>query len=232
MEGRTNEDISYIQIRSQEVFYPPINIGSLSSKIEVFEIINCNLKYIKQSDFVDMKNLKELDFTSNLIEEIPPTTFDDLTQLLALQLDYNQIAKLPEGIFRYLDNVKTISLSSNKLEAVSASLFSTNIKLEVIQLDSNNLIYIESNTFSHLSNLRGVSMHFNPCFGEMHDKKLPEEIEELDALLSERCSNTCDDFAFMLSDHKKDFMECVEEFEKVLESNIKIKNEQKVCLLL
>lgn len=234
LEGRLNEDIVVVQTGYDlsMILFPPIGFGIYFPNMESFKMTACNLEYIKPNDFKDMTKLKEIHFTLNSIKEIPPATFDDLTQLENLQLDSNQLARLPDRIFHNLVNLETINLYNNKLETLSASLFATNLKLKTIRLDINNLISIELNTFAHLSNIRHLYADFNPCFTILPLKKLPDEIAELDAILAKECNKTCEDYALMLSVHKSAYMECEEEFDKVVKQNVQIRNEQKACLLL
>lgn len=232
LDGRTHDDVKNVYIFKQLVLFPPVAIGKFFAKIESYQINNCNLKQIKRSDFAGMENLKEIDFMGNKIEEIPDGTFDDLVELELIQLSENLIAKLPDGIFENLANLEELRLRDNKVEELSASLFTKNFKLRFISLDSNNLIYVEPKTFAHLSKLEVLAIHSNPCNMNIDEKKLPDELAELDAFLSENCNQNCEDIPEKLSLEKKNFMSCEMEYERIVQENIEMKNHEKACLLL
>ncbi|CAK6434146.1 unnamed protein product [Pipistrellus nathusii] len=124
------------------------------------------IKKLTAKDFAEIPNLRRLDFTGNLIEDIEDTTFSKLSLLEELTLAENQLLKLPvlppkltlfnakynkiksKGIkantFKKLSNLSFLYLDHNALESVPLNLPES---LRVIHLQFNNITSITDDTF-------------------------------------------------------------------------------------
>uniref|UniRef100_A0A8C2R2F1 Mimecan n=1 Tax=Capra hircus TaxID=9925 RepID=A0A8C2R2F1_CAPHI len=125
------------------------------------------IKKLTAKDFADIPNLRRLDFTGNLIEDIEDGTFSKLSLLEELTLAENQLLKLPvlppkltlfnakynkkiksRGIkanaFKKLNNLSFLYLDHNSLESVPLNLPES---LRVIHLQFNNITSITDDTF-------------------------------------------------------------------------------------
>ncbi|KAL0606732.1 Mimecan [Plecturocebus cupreus] len=124
------------------------------------------IKKLTAKDFADIPNLRRLDFTGNLIEDIEDGTFSKLSLLEELSLAENQLLKLPvlppkltlfnakynkiksRGIkanaFKKLNNLTFLYLDHNALESVPLNLPES---LRVIHLQFNNIASITDDTF-------------------------------------------------------------------------------------
>ncbi|XP_037652890.1 mimecan isoform X2 [Choloepus didactylus] len=124
------------------------------------------IKKLTTKDFADIPNLRRLDFTGNLIQEIEDGTFSKLSLLEELTLAENQLLKLPvlppkltlfnakynkiksRGIkantFKKLNKLSFLYLDHNALESVPPNLPES---LRVIHLQFNNITSITDDTF-------------------------------------------------------------------------------------
>ncbi|XP_069889377.1 mimecan isoform X1 [Dipodomys merriami] len=133
------------------------------------------IKKLTAKDFADMPNLRRLDFTGNLIEEIEDDTFSKLSLLEELSLAENQLLRLPvlpsklilfnakhnkiksKGIkantFKKLSNLAILYLDHNELEAVPPNLPES---LRIIHLQFNNITSITDDTFCKANDTRYI----------------------------------------------------------------------------
>lgn len=133
------------------------------------------IKKLTAKDFADMPNLRRLDFTGNLIEDIEDGTFSKLSLLEELSLAENQLLKLPvlppkltlfnaknnkiksRGIkantFKKLNNLSFLYLDHNALESVPPNLPES---LRVIHLQFNNITSITDDTFCKANDTRYI----------------------------------------------------------------------------
>lgn len=133
------------------------------------------IKKLTAKDFADMPNLRRLDFTGNLIEDIEDGTFSKLALLEELSLAENQLLKLPvlppkltlfnakynkiksRGIkantFKKLNNLSFLYLDHNALESVPPNLPES---LRVIHLQFNNITSITDDTFCKANDTRYI----------------------------------------------------------------------------
>lgn len=133
------------------------------------------IKKLTAKDFADIPNLRRLDFTGNLIEDIEDGTFSKLSLLEELSLAENQLLKLPvlppkltlfnakhnkiksRGIkanaFKKLSNLSFLYLDHNALESVPLHLPES---LRVIHLQFNNITSITDDTFCKANDTRYI----------------------------------------------------------------------------
>ncbi|XP_008155091.1 mimecan [Eptesicus fuscus] len=136
------------------------------------------IKKLTAKDFAEIPNLRRLDFTGNLIEDIEDTTFSKLSLLEELTLAENQLLKLPvlppkltlfnakynkiksRGIkantFKKLSNLSFLYLDHNALESVPLHLPES---LRVIHLQFNNITSITDDTFCKANDTRYIRNH-------------------------------------------------------------------------
>lgn len=133
------------------------------------------IKKLTAKDFADIPNLRRIDFTGNLIEDIEDNTFSQLSLLEELTLAENQLLKLPtlppkltlfnakhnkiksKGIkvntFKKLNNLSFLYLDHNALESVPLNLPES---LRIIHLQFNNITSITDDTFCKANDTRYI----------------------------------------------------------------------------
>lgn len=133
------------------------------------------IKKLTAKDFADMPNLRRLDFTGNLIEDIEDGTFSKLSLLEELTLAENQLLRLPvlppkltllnakynkiksKGIkantFKKLNKLSFLYLDHNDLESVPPNLPES---LRVIHLQFNSISSITDDTFCKANDTRYI----------------------------------------------------------------------------
>ncbi|XP_074055407.1 mimecan [Macrotis lagotis] len=133
------------------------------------------IKKITAKDFADIPNLRRLDFTGNLIEDIEDGAFSRLSLLEELTLAENRLLKLPalpskltlfnarhnklksKGIkantFKKLNNLSFLYLDHNELESVPPHLPES---LRILHLQFNNIADITDDTFCKSNDTRYI----------------------------------------------------------------------------
>ncbi|XP_043835422.1 mimecan [Dromiciops gliroides] len=133
------------------------------------------IKKIMAKDFADIPNLRRLDFTGNLIEDIEDGAFSRLSLLEELTLAENRLLKLPalpakltlfnarhnklksKGIkantFKKLNNLSFLYLDHNELESVPPHLPES---LRILHLQFNNIADITDDTFCKSNDTRYI----------------------------------------------------------------------------
>ncbi|KAF7634264.1 hypothetical protein Mgra_00006342, partial [Meloidogyne graminicola] len=106
---------------------------------------NNRIEFIKFENFNGLKQLRKLDISHNLIENIPSNVFSSLKKLNSLLLSNNRIRCLSEGAFDGLEQLRVLSLQSNLISYLPESAFSkfvieTQQTLSHISLGDNPLL--------------------------------------------------------------------------------------------
>lgn len=73
------------------------------------------ISYLEFENFLNMTNLKKLDLSSNILQEIDETSFGEIRTLEKLKLKDNQIQHIFQGSFDGLHSLKLLDISMNPL---------------------------------------------------------------------------------------------------------------------
>lgn len=110
------------------------------------------------------KNLVKLDLTYNKLETIYSNTFRKLQHLEALLLDHNQLSRIDDGAFQDLGDLVTLEMNGNAIywtmEDMSGA-FSGLSKLVKLGLKMNHIKSITKQAFTGLKRLRQLYLEDN-----------------------------------------------------------------------
>jgi len=166
----------------------------LRSDVEVIDLSYNRLRDITRKELSRYTNLKLLYLSDNLLTNLENSTFEDMDDLISLDLSLNGISKLPEVIF-HLPSLKRLYLSHNQnmniievvdetkpitspLEAIDISFnklevlpdFGVMPHLMLYNISGNNLMNMEMKDISGLCNLQQLANdNFTTFFGNPCD---------------------------------------------------------------
>lgn len=126
--------------------------------------------------FDDVTNLMVLEFRAKNVH-LPPKIFEKLPELTFLELGFNNLTQLSDGIFQNQKKLKNLNLWSNNLRNLSKGAFygvTSNVELD---LTNNNIETLQSDVFQHLLNLTLLSLNAN------HIVSLPEGLFDNNKML-------------------------------------------------
>jgi Leucine-rich repeat (LRR) protein len=106
-------------------------------------------------------NLRRLALNDNLLESLPPGTFDRLDQLVELDLSGNQLETLSSNAFRGLIHLEGLYLANNRLKRLSPGVFEGVSQLQRLYLTHNRLKTLSPQIFHGLDNLRWLCLAHN-----------------------------------------------------------------------
>lgn len=122
-------DVKGIWIHDRHVGYIPANLGSLF-QLTAFASQNTHLIEIKAMDFSGMSNLHCLNVIDNLLKTVPIDAFSKFKQLRILNLNYNKMEELKNGLFDFNFNLEKIDLQRNSIKIIGSQIFNGLQKLE------------------------------------------------------------------------------------------------------
>ena len=110
--------------------------------------------------FNKLQNLQVLNIGENQVEEIGSDTFEEMTNLLTINMNQNKIRMLKPGIFanQYLTKV---NMSGNKLEEIETGSFSELNILEDVDLSNNMITTIKNGAFDRIPHLKRLHLQGN-----------------------------------------------------------------------
>ncbi|XP_060604850.1 G-protein coupled receptor GRL101-like [Ruditapes philippinarum] len=112
-------------------------------------ISSCNIHYIDERAFFDLKNLLSLDLSNNRIARLPDMVFSKLRYLSYLNLDRNiELTMISSTAFKGLTSVRSLKITGTNLKKISSLTFS-DLHLDSIDISYNRIEEIEDFAFNN-----------------------------------------------------------------------------------
>ncbi|GKV47430.1 hypothetical protein SLEP1_g54334 [Rubroshorea leprosula] len=147
-------------------------ISRLSS-LQQLDMSGTNLSHVSSNLF------QYLDLSWNFFQGPIPIFFHNMTSLISLYLDYNQLNGSILDSIGQLSKLELIDLSNSQLNGSIPNNIEQLSKLEWIDLSRNQLSGSIPNSIRQLSKLRGIDLSFNQLIGS-----IPDSIGQLSKLRS------------------------------------------------
>jgi Leucine-rich repeat (LRR) protein len=112
----------------------------------------------------NLKNLEVFNGSSNLITEIKSNTFENCTNLKTIDLSFNKIETIADGLFEMLENLTNLNLKSNCIIEIDQHTFDGCQKLKYLNLEENRLEYLAEEAFQELADLEKLYLGSNQLF--------------------------------------------------------------------
>ncbi|XP_072181904.1 uncharacterized protein [Diadema setosum] len=131
--------------------------ASFPSYTTTLTLTNIALMNLPPDSFQGLSDLVSLDLTSCQISGISPGAFNGLENLRILTLQVNHLSTLSPDMFTGLVSLRELNLARNLLQSLPNGAFENTPNLQVLDLSNNPLFQIDNETFSGLPSL--VSLH-------------------------------------------------------------------------
>ncbi|CAF1087367.1 unnamed protein product, partial [Brachionus calyciflorus] len=136
---------------------------------ELKKILTCSINATESDGIIyfkkqDLFSVTQLDLSEKSIESITiknGSPFNQLLELLELDLSSNYIAKLENNSFNNLNKLEKLSLDTNQIEIVEPKAFDDLTNLTILDLADNQIYSFDSNCFNNLKNLRELTLSEN-----------------------------------------------------------------------
>jgi hypothetical protein len=206
--GRTNADVSVVQIRNsntpfviQQIFtsFPNLieldiqnsNLQELTLsptvQLEYLTLYRNNVSRIANRTFVGQSRLEFIEAMDNRIVEIEENAFEGLENLFGLMLIGNRISQLPPTVFHPLTNILYLDLEQNRIERIDEGIFAENTLLESLFLEFNQINAVSPTFTRSLStDLQYLNLQGNRCIDRPFALR-----ESIDMIILNNALNTC-----------------------------------------
>ncbi|CAC5370001.1 unnamed protein product [Mytilus coruscus] len=127
-----------------------------------FKLFNCSIANIMPYSFEQLMNLLHLDLSNNKLKVLQSYTFYGLTKLVTLNLKDNLMLRLIKpNAFMSLPNVKDLELSGTRIIKLLNGTFNGLENLEKFNITGNGLTTVEKNGFDGLASLLSIDLRQN-----------------------------------------------------------------------
>ena len=143
-------------VQTQAIFQIP-SINSITTIVAA----NCGIQQISINNCQNLSNLVSLDLSFNQLKSITSASFNCLNNLTSLRLNNNNISSIDSDSFKNLINLRFLYLSNNQISVIPQYLFYTHlINLRTVDLSFNNLSEMEMWP-TYLSQIIYINLKYN-----------------------------------------------------------------------
>lgn len=128
-----------------------------SPSIEELDISNCNMQELLPTAFSQMKNIIYINLAGNKLVTLPQGLFDRTDTIEELDLSYNMITSLPKNIF----NKTSLGILHLKYNEIVSSLEFVTKDVQKLDVSYNKITNIDNKMFKGMENLANLVLKGN-----------------------------------------------------------------------
>lgn len=113
-------------------------LRSLPESIEALKFTGNSMITLKRDDLQCCKHLRKFECESCGLQVIEPSTFDDVKDISTINLPSNELAALPNRLFKHNRKILTLDLSANRIECFNSTQLQLK-RLTTLKLGYNKL---------------------------------------------------------------------------------------------
>ncbi|CAH1141607.1 unnamed protein product [Phyllotreta striolata] len=139
-----------------------VRADNVNDEKEITDVLIENevVPVLKTGSFQNLTLLKSILIQGSNLRILEPSPFVNLPSLRIINLNFNRITEVPEGVFANL-TVAKISLRGNGIRTLSPYAFYNLTNLEHLDLNSNSIKIIPEDLFYLTQNLRSLDFGYN-----------------------------------------------------------------------
>ena len=141
----------------------PSDLFQEAKYLQDLKLHNNTLSVLAPGLFHGLEHLLVLNLSRNEMgnEWITPQTFRDLLRLVALDLSYNRLATLDNGVLNPLTSLQILDLSHNRIHHLRGNSFLSQVNLHSLKINHNTIDNIHSEAMAGLSVLSTLQLGHN-----------------------------------------------------------------------
>ncbi|XP_054710330.1 uncharacterized protein LOC129220026 [Uloborus diversus] len=145
----------------------PANLFCGLQNLKVLNLTNCELDDARNIGLGSSETLKclpelmILDLSYNILKSIPDGIFSSLVSLKILYLNNNQLSELYPYAFSGLSRLQSLDLSNNRISHLPEQIFQQSSDILELYLQNNSLSSLTPRVFEGLRQLVGLNLSYN-----------------------------------------------------------------------
>lgn len=158
------QDLHRLDLSYNRLEFLPENSGIAALKnLQQLNLSSNHISEIAELALSALRHLHELDLSGNRLRTLPGRMFRDSDELKELRLASNGLVELPSGIFIGLSKLLVLDVSDNQLtsDTLLADTFADLIRVVVLNLSGNRLRRVHASSFQNQYSLQVLSLDNN-----------------------------------------------------------------------
>ena len=185
MDSNSNYDVRSFKLTFDRISTSlPNKIGHTFPNLQVLLVEYSRLKFIFKSNFENMSQLLVLSLQANEITDFSYDALWDLKNLRKIDLSRNNLIFLDQKLFQNMLNLETFHAHFNSLYYLDGRLFDNNLNLKTLTFDFNKITVVGID-FEQLKLLTKVNLRDNVCI----NLEFPvDSLEKLSEQIRKNCN--------------------------------------------
>ncbi|KAF7660383.1 hypothetical protein LDENG_00282780 [Lucifuga dentata] len=139
----------------------PKPTARLPEEVLVFSLGGNFISNISAFDFTRYSNLVRLNLQYNQVQTVHPKAFEKLSKLEELYLGHNLLSAIPAGTLQPLKKLNILYGNNNDIKKITADLFANLDSLVKLRLDGNAIEVLPDSVFKSLTSLHYLHLEHN-----------------------------------------------------------------------
>ncbi|XP_049891331.1 TLR4 interactor with leucine rich repeats [Epinephelus moara] len=139
----------------------PKPAARVSEEVLIFSLGGNFISNISAFDFTRYSNLVRLNLQYNQIQNIHPKAFEKLSRLEELYLGHNLLSNIPAGTLQSLKKLTILCGNNNDIKKITPELFANLDTLVKLRLDGNSIESLQDSVFKSLTGLHYLHLESN-----------------------------------------------------------------------
>lgn len=133
----------------------------VSEAVRIFSLGGNFIGNISAFDFTRFSNLLRLNLQYNQIQTIQPKALEKLSKLEELYLGHNLLSNIPAGTLQPLKKLTILYGNNNDIKKITPELFANLDNLVKLRLDGNSIEVLQDSVFKSLTGLHYLHLEYN-----------------------------------------------------------------------
>lgn len=139
----------------------PKPAAQVTEEVLIFSLGGNFIGNISAFDFVRYSNLVRLNLQYNQLQNIQPKAFEKLSKLEELYLGHNLLSIIPTGTLQPLKKLTILYGNNNDIKKITPELFANLDNLVKLRLDGNSIEVLQDSVFKSLTSLHYLHLESN-----------------------------------------------------------------------
>lgn len=139
----------------------PTRAARVPEEVLIFSLGGNFIANISAVDFARYSDLVRLNLQYNQIQSIHPKAFERLSKLEELYLGHNLLSSVPAGTLQPLKRLTILYGNNNDIKEITPGLFANLDNLAKLRLDGNSLEVLQDSVFKSLTSLHYLHLESN-----------------------------------------------------------------------
>nr|XP_020469815.1 TLR4 interactor with leucine rich repeats [Monopterus albus]XP_020469816.1 TLR4 interactor with leucine rich repeats [Monopterus albus] len=139
----------------------PKPAARVPEEVQIFSLGGNFISNISAFDFTRYSDLVRLNLQYNQIQAIHPKAFEKLSKLEELYLGHNLLSNILTGTLQPLNKLTVLYGNNNDIKKITPELFANLDNLVKLRLDGNSIKVLQNSVFKSLTNLHYLHLESN-----------------------------------------------------------------------